>query len=358
MRRKFVVVLPLLMVVSLGLVILTPQAEAQVTPVLEIAVSIAPVAGIIEDVGGVYVNTTTLLREGIEPHAFTIDATMIAQTEAADLLVITGHFVWENELANQTDTPFITMHDDSALESFEDYGARFSEMPGHHEGPEALLAQDHSHEEGNPHSWWLLPQNAVAIANATRAAFTALEAALETTWQSNFDTFVEEVAEFLDLVEVQDATYHFSDMQAICVFPAEAYVAEAFGIEVMAVLQVEGVTISGQELLDVQETMRNGTVSLVLGSDVAQLQAGGEFAEQLIQDYGGTLIWWRAVYFAGFNDYLAVMSYNLGALVSGLEERTSRAVDVPLTLFLGGLAGILAIVVILETVVIYRRESA
>ena len=64
------------------------------------------------------------------------------------------------------------------------------------------------------------------------------------------------------------------------------------------------------------------------------------------------------MFFEGFNDYLAVMTYNLGALVSGLEGRPSTALDTPLTLFFGGLVGILAIVVILESIVLYKRESA
>jgi zinc/manganese transport system substrate-binding protein len=346
------------MLVIMGSVGLISPAHGQVTPVLDVAVSISPVAGMVEDVGGVYIETSILLDEGIEPHAFTVDAEMIATAEAADLLVLTGHFEWENDLVNQTSTPFITMDDEDALENFEDYGARFSEMPGHHE-EEAFLAQDHDHEhEGNPHSWWLLPQNALAIANATRAALSTLHVALEEVWESNFDAFVEDISSFLELVETQDSAYHFSDMHAVCVFPAEAYVAEAFGIEVIAVLQVEGLTISGDELLEVQEAMSNGTVRLVLGSDVAQLQAGGEFAEQLVRDYNGTLVWWRAVFFGGFNDYLAVMTYNLGSLVSGLEERFSGPVNDPLTLFLGGFAALLAVVVVLEAVVIFRRASA
>jgi ABC-type Zn uptake system ZnuABC Zn-binding protein ZnuA len=348
------------MMLFMGSVWFITPVHGQVTPVLDVAVAVSPVAGIVEEVGGVYIETSILLDEGVEPHAFTVTPQLIAAADAADLLVLTGHFEWEHELANQTTTPFITMHDEDALESFEDYGAEFSEIPGHHEEDHdhVFLAQDDHDHEGNPHAWWLLPQNALAIANATRAGFTTLHVALEDVWSSNFDVFVADVAAFLDLVETQDSTYHFSNMHAVCVFPAEAYVAEAFGIEVLAVLQVEGLTISGDELLEVQEAMSNGTVSLVLGSDVAQLQAGGEFAEQLVSDYNGTLIWWRAVYFGGFNDYLSVMTYNLGSLVSGLEERPYTTADSPLILLFGGLAAILAVVVVIEGVVIFRKASA
>ncbi|UCE11392.1 MAG: zinc ABC transporter substrate-binding protein [Candidatus Thorarchaeota archaeon] len=351
-RLVFLLLLVFSMIVSGGVSV----TEGRMQTGISIAVTIAPLEGIVRSVGGANIETTVLLTEGVEPHAFSVDPSVISAAQDADLLVLTGHFHWEEDLIEAVSTAFITMDDERALASYEEYGAALSEMPGSREA-EATPSQ-HNHEEGNPHSWWLLPRNAIAVANTTRVALNTLNGSLSDFWTANFNEFVAEIDSLQSLVESQDEVYGFSDMHAIVVFPAEAYVAEAFGIEVEAVLMEGGLTISGGELLQVQETLRNGSVQLILGSDVARLQAGGEFAEQLVQDYGGTLIWWRAVFFSGLNDYLSLMTYNLGALTSGLDDRGSNEYDSSLILLFGGLAGVLGIIVLVETILLVRRSRS
>jgi hypothetical protein len=76
-----------------------------------------------------------------------------------------------------------------------------------------------------------------------------------------------------------------------------------------------------------------------------------------VEDYGVTLIWWRVVFFEGISDYISIMTHNLGALTSGLEERTGGATsDQTLTLGLIVLSGILAAIVVIETLVLVQRS--
>jgi ABC-type Zn uptake system ZnuABC Zn-binding protein ZnuA len=345
-REKLILLMCLL---SLGFFNAVPIAYADVEPTYSVAVSIAPLAGIVERVGGAHVETFILLPEGVEPHAAQLPTESVEAANNADLLVFTGHFSWEENLADQVEVPFITMDDENALANYEDYGARLSPMPGHRE------AENHDHD-GNPHAWWLLPSNAIAIANTTRIALTILDDESADYWSVLFSDFVSDVESFNNLVESMDKSYEFSSMTAIVVFPAEAYIAEAFGIETVAFLQEENVQISGQELLEVQEALRNGSVTLILGSDVAKLKAAGEFAYQLVEDYGGTLIWWNVVFFEGLSDYISVMTYNLGALISGLEKRTGTESSQILNLGLIVLSGILAVIVVIETLVLIQRS--
>lgn len=330
--------------------------HAQTESKLMVAVSVAPLGGITDSVGGAYVETTLLLTEAVEPHAFTIDPSIVAIADNADLLVLTGHYDWENELANLTATPFITLDDENAMESYEDFGARLSPMPG--EDNEGSTPAQHEHENGNPHAYWLLPENAIAIANATRAALSTLNSALSSIWAENFEDFVSDVEALNHLVEEANDEYGFSEMHAVVVFPAEAYVAEAFGIEVEAVLITESQTITGEELLQVQNALRNGTIELILGSDVARFQAGGDFAEQLLQDYGGRLVWWRAVFFSGLSDYVSVMTYNLGALTSSLEGNNGTGQSSIINMGLIALAIVLGTFVAIETAVLIVRARA
>ncbi|MBE0526042.1 MAG: zinc ABC transporter substrate-binding protein, partial [Candidatus Thorarchaeota archaeon] len=111
MNRKRAVLIPIvLLVLPIIMSGMTVEVDAQVQPVHNVAVSVASLAGIVEEVGGSLVNTSILLEQEIDPHAFTFTPQILAIAEAADLLVFTGHFHWEEELANQTSTPFITFH--------------------------------------------------------------------------------------------------------------------------------------------------------------------------------------------------------------------------------------------------------
>lgn len=332
---------------------ITIEVEAQVHPVHNVAVSVASLAGIVEEVGGSLINTSILMEQEADPHAFSIEPQILAIADAADLLVFTGHFHWEEELAIQTSTPFITFHNESAWESYEDFGAAFSPMPG---GVEVASEQEHEHD-GNPHAYWLLPKNAVAIANATRAALTTLDATLTSAWEANFATFVEKMDSLQLLISDLNEVHEFSQLRAICVAPAEAYVAEAFGIQCDAVLQIEDITLSGAKLLEVQSAIRNGSVQLILGSDVAQFQAGGEFAYQIQSDYGGTLIWWKTVFYSEA-DYFSMMTFNLGALVSGIEGRSGGSINQTLNIGLLALTIVIGFIALLEAVLLIQRARA
>lgn len=325
------------------------EVHAQVQPVHNVAVSVASLAGIVEDVGGEMINTSILMEQEADPHAFTITPEILARADSADLLVFTGHFHWEEDLANQTSTPFVTFHSENAWESYEDYGAEFSPFPG---GVE-VGGSEHDHD-GNPHAFWLLPKNALAIANATRVALTTLNATYADTWNGNFATFEEKMDSLQLLISELDEIHEFSQMRAIVVTPAEAYVAEAFGIQCDAVLQIDDITISGAKLLEVQTGLRNGSVQLILGSDVAQFQAGGEFAYQIQSDYGGTLIWWKTVFYTEA-DYFSMMTFNLGALVSGIEGRSGGIINQTVNIGLLALTVVLGFIALLEAALLIQR---
>ncbi len=320
--------------------------------VLKIAGAISPLTGIAQRIGGGYVNASTLFPEGIDPHESQLTLDVVNTANAADLLVLTGHFAWESELINETGKPFVSLKDSSAMGRYEDYGALLSPMPG-----AGIGNQTTQEENANPHGYWLLPRNAIAIANATRAALGILNSAMSSVWDANFRQFVASVQSFESVVAIQDAKYHFHSMRAIAVAAEEAYVAEAFWIKCDAVLQVENVFISPDELKRVGDALKNGSIQLILGSDVSRLETGGEYAVQLVQDNGGTLLWWNTVSFSGLADYVAMMSYNLGVLVSALEHKTSADSSNVINLVLIMISGLLATVAIIETVVLIQRAK-
>jgi ABC-type Zn uptake system ZnuABC Zn-binding protein ZnuA len=184
-----------------------------------------------------------------------------------------------------------------------------------------------------------------------------LNGTLADTWETNFATFVQKMDDLQLLITELDAIHEFSQLRAIVVTPAEAYVAEAFGIQCDAVLQIEDITIPGAKLLEVQTAIRNGSVQLIIGSDVAQFQTGGEFAYQIQSDYGGTLIWWKTVFYTEA-DYFSMMTFNLGALVSGIEGRSGGIIDQTVNIGLLALTVVLGFIALLEAVLLIQRARA
>jgi zinc/manganese transport system substrate-binding protein len=138
-------------------------------------------------------------------------------------------------------------------------------------------------------------------------------------WQDRFNEFVFKVAELEAFIAEQSLLHGLSGKRVVITFPAEAYVAVSLGLDVAALLsEGENVFISGPELVAVEQALLNGSVNLILASDVARLQAAGEFAQQLSADSGVPLVWLRIV-FSALVDYIGIMTYNTGVVAAGVS---------------------------------------
>ncbi|MFX1318442.1 MAG: metal ABC transporter substrate-binding protein [Promethearchaeota archaeon] len=354
MREKQLVVVFGILLVTFGVIGGFPNTSAQSPPALRIAVSIQPLAGIVREVGGVQADVAVLLPEGIEPHAFSLTQSVIDAANAADMLVLTGHFNWEEELATQVGKPYVTLGD------YENFGAMLLPLFGHVsvQSPLFLSSQQHDQNE-NLHGYWLLPQNAIAIANATRNLCASLNSTYTQYWENRFTEFVTKVSDFETFVSEQNLLYQLSNKKVIITFPAEAYIAETLGLQVKGLLmESENVFISGPELLAVEQTLRNGSIDLILASDVAQLQAAGEFAQQLSADSGVPLVWIRAI-FSILEDYVGIMAYNIGVITTGVSVGIPPAADfLSISMPVIILAAVLAFLVIIELVLLIRCSRA
>lgn len=354
MRQTHIVCLLGILIVSAGTVGFLSPSFAQSTPALQIAVSIQPLGGIVREVAGTQAEVSILLPEGIEPHAFTLTQSIIDTATAADMLVLTGHFAWEEDLATQVGKPYIT------LEDYQSFGATLLPLYGH--GPSkqqnsGSIQQPESND--NLHGYWLLPQNAIAIANATRNLCSLLNSTYSQYWQSRFSEFVSKVAELEAFISEQNAIHQLSSLKVIITFPAEAYIAATLGLQVKGLLmEDENVFITGLELIEVEQALQNGSISLILASDVAQLQAAGEFAQQLSSDSGVPIVWVRAI-FSALEDYVGLMAYNTGVISTGVSGGLPPAanfltISMPVII----IAAILGILVILELVLLIRCTRA
>ena len=344
LRRRTFLTTTFIALLALSLVGLHPIAPVQGAPSLNVAVSIQPLAGIVREVGGSQTAISVLLPEGVEPHAFSLTQATIDAANAADMLVLTGHFAWEEDLANQTSKPHISLEDYEAL------GAELLPL----RGANRVDLRQHAHSE-NLHGYWLLPKNAIAIANATRILCSSLNATYAPYWQDRFDEFVIDVGELEAFIATQSLVQGFAQKQVIITFPAEAYIAEALGLEVKGFLmEGDNIFISGPELVAVEQALRNGSINLILASDVAYLQAAGEFAQQLSSDSGVPIVWIRIV-FADLLDYIGIMGYNIGVIATGLTGGLPPglnflAISMPVII----IATIIGVIAVIELILLIR----
>ncbi|MFX1475076.1 MAG: metal ABC transporter substrate-binding protein [Promethearchaeota archaeon] len=327
------------------------RSTAQTTPALRAAVSIQPMAGIVREVGGAQTAITVLLPEGVEPHAFSLTPAVIEAANAADLLVLTGHFTWEEDLVLQTGKPYITLDDYEAL------GAELLPLHGSTHSlqrSQTWTLRHYTEHDENLHGYWLLPSNAVAIANATRILCSSLSPAHTEYWQARFDEFVSEVAELEAFIDEQSAIYNLAGNPVVITFPAEAYVAAALGLDVRGLLTEGGnIFISGNELVALEQELHSGAIHLIIASDVARLQTAGEFAQQLSTDSGVPLVWLRII-FSTIQDYIGIMTYNIGVITTGLSSGAAAldfyAIGLPIIL----MAAIISVIAIIECVLLVR----
>lgn len=354
MRRNQFLALFGIILLSFGVFGVSRRTSAQTSPALRVAVSIQSLAGIVREVGGTQAEVSVLLPEGVEPHAFALTQTVIDIAVAADMLVLTGHFNWEAELATLVGKPYITLDD------YEAFGALLLPLHGFESSlpPSVGGGKSQEHDE-NLHGYWLLPRNAVAIANATRDLFSSLNSTYSQYWENRFSEFVSEVSELEAFIDELKVLHQLANIKVIITFPAEAYIAEALGLQVRGLLmEGQNVFISGPELIAVEQALQNGSIHLLLASDVAQLQAAGEFAQQLSLDSGVSLVWVRAV-FSTLEDYVGIMAYNTGVITTGVSGGIPPVLDfLAISMPVIIIAAVLGVIAVIELVLLLRCTRA
>jgi len=354
MRRNYFIALLGIMIVSLSVFGIVHRSSAQSNPALHVAASIQPLAGIVSEIGGVQAEVSILLPEGIEPHAFTLTQSVIDTANAADMLVLTGHFDWEEELATQVGKPYITLDD------YKVFGATLLPLHGYESPLSSSIdgGRQDPYDE-NLHGYWLLPQNAIAIANATRALCSSINSTYSQYWQNRFAEFVSEVSKLEAFISQQKLVHQLGDTNVIITFPAEAYIAETLGLQVKGLLmEAENVFISGPELITIEQALQNGSINLILASDIAQLQAAGEFAQQLSADSSVPLVWVRAV-FSLLENYVGLMAYNTGVIITGISGGIPPAVDfLTISMPVIIIAAVLGTIAVIELVLLLRCTRA
>ncbi|MFE7836396.1 metal ABC transporter substrate-binding protein [Streptomyces sp. NPDC057474] len=199
----------------------TDSAAAGNTDKFDVVASFYPMAFLAEQIGGKYVNVTSLTEPGQEPHDLEISAKQTAALQESDAaLYLKGLQPSVDDAVAQSEVK--TKIDAATLTALEEHG---NEVGGH-----AAEHDDHEHEElegKDPHVW-LDPVKYAEIAKGVGAAFEKADPDHADTYKTNTEALVEKLGALSD--QFENGLKNTDTKVFITTHAAFGYLAERYGL--------------------------------------------------------------------------------------------------------------------------------
>lgn len=333
LHKKIPVIIVVIILTGSDLSPCLAQKEGKIRVAVTLDIIKTIVSPILGDAGEVY----SIVSGDIEPHSFTLTPGIIRDSLNSDLIVVTGHIGWEKELIERVSVERGVQFSLISLNLLELGGIRILEIEG----------------ERNVHGFWLLPDNAIAIAKALRDKLSTLKPEYSEKFSQNYISFEREVLKLKEALMRLSEKYGQLGKKVVVGFYAEQYIAEAMGLRVDAVLIGEEETIRPETLRGIYNGFKSGEYGCILVSDTALLMGGVQRAlREMSEEAGCSIAYVFTITSNGLDQYDSVMYYNAGQVYSALLSGRKPASG-GLNVYL--LTAVLALlVVVVETVLLVR----
>lgn len=280
---------------------------------VRVAVTISFLKPIVYSIVGSLGEIYSIVPEEAEPHGFTLTPSIVRDALNSDLIVVTGHMEWEEELVKQVANEKGVQPCSISLNLLNLTGIKILGFEG----------------ERNIHGFWLLPDNAVKIAEALRSRLSELRPEYSGEFSSNLMLFEEQASNLKAFLNRLSEKYGSSGRKVVICFYAEQYVAEAMGLKTGAVLVGEEEIVSPESLSRVYNGLRSGEYACMVASDTALGMSGVQNTlQQISRETGCSIAYVSIVSTNGLEKYDEVMYYNAGqvysALLSGNRSASSE----------------------------------
>ncbi len=264
-----------------------------------IVTSIETLSLIVREIGGSKVEIEVLIPEGIEPHAIQFTSKMVKIARRASLLVLTGHFSFEENLIEQVNKPYV------ALEDYIENGLKLLEIPG---------------TGLNLHGYWLYPENAIAIAKAIADKLKSIDPKNGDYYENNLMKFINKINNLLNYLNNSIIeSYGLKWIKVVIAFPAAQYVAAILKMKIGAFLSKgAGVLVGGSDLIRIEEKLRRGEYKLIIAPDIIAETQIGKYVEQIAFDTGAPIAYIKTIGGGELNSYTELISYNVGVIIGSL----------------------------------------
>ncbi|MCS7385351.1 MAG: zinc ABC transporter substrate-binding protein [archaeon GB-1867-005] len=308
---------------------------------LIIVTSIETLSLIAKEIGGDKLEVHTLLPEEAEPHAIQFTPKMLELIRNASLLILTGHFEFENELISTVNIPYVSLNDYVA------HGLKLLEIP----------------DNGiNVHGYWLHPTNAIAIAEAIVEKLRKIDPVNGDYYTMKLNEFKLRVNKFLSNVNSSlIENYGLNWIEVVVAFPAAQYVLEALQMKIGAFLSKgHEAFVGGSELARIEEKLKRREYKLIVCPDIIMKTQLSDYVKQISKDTGAPIALIKTIGGKEFTSYVELISYNFGVIIGALsassfaepsEARGFTHLDVMLII----VSLVLAIIATIEAWVIIGR---
>lgn len=336
MNRK----LASIIMIIIALLITNPTTSLEEDKIVVVA-SIETFSLIAREIGGEKIIVYTILPEEIEPHAFQLTPDVITLVRNASLLILTGHFQFENEILQVVNIPHIS------LEDYKQNNLKLLTIPN---------------DGVNLHGYWLHPKNAIAIAKTITEKLQTIDPKNGDYYSKKFSEFEEKINRLLKyLNESVVEEFGLKWIKAVIAFPAAQYITDMLQISSGAFLSKgHGVLISASELIEIEEKLRSGEYKIIISPDIVIKTNLGDYVKQISEDTNTPVAFIKTISGKTFSSYTELTMYNVGIIIGTLTNRqetssTKTSFYTPLEISLIILVLFLAIIASIEAWLLMGR---
>lgn len=285
---------------------LSPVARGEGEP-LRVVATTTIVGDVVARVGGDAILLTVLLPIGADPHTYEPTPADLAAVSQAHVLFINGlglEGFLERTLRNVGgDLPVVPISAGILPRPLEEH------------------AEEHAPGEWDPHVW-LDVRNVMVWVENTRRVLSALDPDHADLYAANATAYRQELEALDTWIQEQVTQVPPQNRKLVTNHPAFGYLANRYGFEqVTAVYPISpGAEPSAREIAQLEETIRQFGVPAVF----AETTVNPKLAEQMARDTGVRLV---TLYTgslgppgSGAETYVAMMQYNIRAIVEALSE--------------------------------------
>ena len=266
---------------------------------------------------------------------------MVDTALASQLLVSSGHVAWETQLEQvmsekRGGVPFSEI----GLDLYRDLKDQmtFLQVPG--AGGE------------NIHGYWLLPSNAMVIAEAIEHKLEGIDPAGAAVYKANLQKFDDRVAGLQQLIDATTSSRGLRGMGVAVAFYEEQYVAYSLGLNVSMVLIGEELDIKPSVLDEAGKGFASGYLRGIIVADIVQQMPVYQSLLTLSGEQKVPVVLVTVFEMAALPDYVDMMTFNLGSAASMQKVEGQTGGDVSTYIYV---IVILAFVAIAEGVILFMR---
>lgn len=307
----------------------TPLA-VNVTTRLSIVVSTPTLAPLVKSVAGDYVQVTSVVPFGTDPHEYQLVSKDLEKILNSDLLIVTGHFKWEEELVS-------LVNHAATLNLYEVFDGKLKLL----NLPDGDI---------NLHEWWLSPYNAKLVINKVASRLAEMDKYNANLYMGIAEKSAESIDKIIAEVNRMLSERGITGNVAICSTPIEQYLIEGFGIGCALILAEESFGIEPLKLENARTLLAENSSKVLVLADITEGTSGAHMAKKLADETSAYLL--RLVMMPKDDwDYVALLAYNAGLISSiFLIPKNSPVTNS----FMSVLVLILSIIIVLEAVLILK----